>query len=164
MRSDTFIQLAQLGAILVGFLSVVVTLRSHRRQMHAQMFIEFSSRLHNVLRVLPLETWTAPCEGERGIPPRSEDLARSCLLCFHIIADLHRLYKSGYISQDLWKPWQGGIRRTMQRPLLRREWLALEEVFEHAPDFRRYMRGLIHGDENGRCLRRHCHGDRLRVS
>ena len=153
MSSETFIQLAQLGAILVGFLGVVVTLRSHRRQMHAQMFIEFSSRLHNVLRILPLETWTTTGGGDGTIPPRSEDLTKSCLQCFHIIADLYRLHQGGYISQDLWKPWQRGIRRTMQRPLLRREWLALEEAFQHAPDLCRYMRGLIHGEEKARQVR-----------
>jgi len=143
MTSETFIQLVQLSTILIGFLGVGVTLRSHRRQLHAQMFIEFSSRFHYILRALPAQTWVAEASGDGEIPPRSDELTKSCLQCFHIIADLHHLHKGGYISPDLWKPWQRGIKRTMQGPLLKREWLAVEAAFDHHPELCRYMRELI---------------------
>ena len=58
MNSEIFLHLAQIGTILIGLTGVAVTLRSHRRQLHAQMFVEFSSRLHQVLRTLPTHTWT----------------------------------------------------------------------------------------------------------
>jgi len=144
MISESVFQFAQLGTIVLGFVGVVVTLRSHHRQMHAQLFIEFSSRFHHVLGALPAQTWTPGTAGQE-IPPRSEVLTKSCLQCFHIIADLHHLHKGGYISRDLWKPWQQGMRRTMQGPVMRREWLAMEEAFNHSPEFCRYMDELMHG-------------------
>jgi hypothetical protein len=144
MTLATLIQLAQLGTIVVGFLGVVATLRSHRRQMHVQMFIEFSSRFHDVLREMPTEVWIC-CEGSGAQALRSEDLTRSCLQCFHIVANLFQLHKAGYISQDLWTPWQRGIRRTMQGAALRQQWLALETVFSHQPEFCHYMQGLMGG-------------------
>jgi hypothetical protein len=147
MSGVTFIQLAQLCTILVGFLGVAVAWRSHVRQMHAKMFLEFSGRLHHVLGTLPAQTWM-PADKVNAVPPRSDDLTRSCLQCFHIIADLHQLHRGRYISQDLWRPWQVGIRRTMQGPVLQREWLAMEDAFSHNPEFCRYMRGLIY-DKSG---------------
>ncbi|PWU06033.1 MAG: hypothetical protein C5B51_13145 [Terriglobia bacterium] len=143
MSGENFIQLAQLGTILLGFLGVAVTLRSHRRQMHAQMYIEFSSRLHHVLRALPAQTWMANARADNVIPPRTDDLTKSCLQCFHIIADLYHLHKGGYISRDLWRPWQRGIRKAMQGPVLRREWLAAEAAFNHDPELCRYFQALI---------------------
>jgi hypothetical protein len=148
MTSEHFIQLAQLSTILIGLVGVAVTLRSHRRQMHAQMFIEFSSRFHHILRELPPQTWIAAMSGDTAIPPRSDELTRVCLQCFHIIGDLYHLHKGGYISPDLWKPWQRGMKRTMQGPVLQREWLAVESAFDHQPELCRYMRGLM-GERDG---------------
>ena len=157
MTGVNLIQLAQLGTILIGLMGVAVTLRSHRRQMHAQMFIEFSSRLHDILRALPTQTWTAHGSDEE-LPPRSDELTKSSLQCFHIIADLFHLHKAGYISEDLWKPWQRGIQRSVQGPVLRREWLVLEALFDHQPELCRYMRRLMGNkrEERRAWLHRRC--------
>jgi hypothetical protein len=143
MNSQTVIQLAQLCTVLIGSLGVAVSLRSHRRQMHAQMYIEFSKRFHNVLRTFPAQIWAEAAGGHAPLPPRHPELTRSCLQCFHIIADLYRLHKGGYITAELWRPWQSGIRRAMQRPLLRREWLELECNFDHDPALCHYMRRMV---------------------
>ncbi len=146
------IQLAQLGTIVVGFLGVVVTLRSHRRQMHAQLFLEFSSRFHDVLGCMPVEVWKSG--GSDTALEHSALLTRSCLQCFHIVANLFHLHKAGYVSQDLWRPWQRGLRRMMEGPVLQREWLALEPAFGHLPEFCRYIRGMMGEKSHGRCA--HC--------
>jgi hypothetical protein len=142
MSGETFLQLAQLSTILIGFLGVGVTLRNHRRQMHAQMFIEFSSRFHEVLRALPLQTMITDPAVE-SMPPRSESLTKSCLQCFHVIAEIHHLHRSGYIPQDLWRPCQRVIKRSMQSSLIRREWQNLEPAFEHNPELCRFIHAQI---------------------
>ena len=153
MTLESLIQIAQLGTIVVGFLGVAVTLRSHRRQMHAQMFIEFSSRLHDILGSMPVEVWFSSDGEETEV--RSADLTRACLQCFHVVANLFQLHQAGYISQDLWTPWQHGIRRTMQRAALQQQWLALEPVFSHQREFCRYMRFLM-GDKQRCAPSRRC--------
>jgi len=143
MTTDTIIQLAQLSTIVIGVLSVAVTLRSHRRQMHAQMFIEFSSRLHQTLKLLPVETWTVRRDNSETVPPRSEELTKACLQLFHSISDIYHLHRGGYISGDLWRTWHVGMQRAMQRPVVHREWLAFEDALDHFPEFRCFMRTLI---------------------
>jgi hypothetical protein len=96
-----------------------------------------------VLRRLPLQIWIANAGADSAIPPRTDDLARTCLQCFHIIADLYHLHEGGYISRDLWLPSQRGIRRAMRGPVLRREWLAAEAAFNHDVELCRYMRAMI---------------------
>ena len=154
MNASTLIQLVQLGTIAIGFLGVLVTLRAHRRQMHVQMFIEFTSRVHDVLGSMPIQMWLVP-DDSNELPQRGPELTKSCLQCFHIVANLFDLHKAGYVSHELWKPWQRGIRRTMQGPLLQHEWLTVEAAFSHHPEFCHYMRSMI-GEKatpalHGRC-------------
>ena len=145
MDNQNFIQLAQLRTILIGLLSVAVSLRTHRRQMHAQLFLEFSSRLHDVLGSMPAEAWMTG-DAHQALPPASGELTRWCLQCFQVIAALYSLRKGGYVSGELWTTWQRGIKRTMQGAVLRREWDAAEDLFRHNSDFCRYMRRLIHAE------------------
>jgi hypothetical protein len=150
MNSEIFIQLIQLGTIVVGFLGVVVTLRSHRRQMDAQMFIEFSSRVHHVIQALPPHVWMGHDIEGRPIPPRSEEFTRTCMQCFHAIAGLYYLHQNRYISHRFWQPWQLGLKRMLRGPMLQREWFAVEEAFSHNPHFCHYIRSLIGNATSGR--------------
>jgi len=139
MTTYTWIQLAQLSTILVGSLGIAVAMRSHRRQMNAQMFIEFSARFQSVLRAMPTEAWTGD-DGRRALPPPSEEMTRLSLQWFHLIGILYHLHKTGYISRDLWRPSQLGIKRMLEHPLFQREWLAVEPAFSHLPEYCRYIR------------------------
>jgi hypothetical protein len=154
MSSQIFLQLIQLCTIVIGFLGVAVTLRSHRRQMHAQMYIEFSARFQNMLKALPAQTWTDPDADGEQLTPRHDELTKTCLQCFHIIADLYHLHNSGFITPQLWRPWQRGIKRAMRRPVLRREWLAVEASFDHDQELCHYMRQLIRDRSAGK---KHAH-------
>lgn len=145
MSSEPLIQLAQLSTIIIGVLGIAVALRSHRRQMHAQMFIEFSARFHHALGSMPVEIWIAE-ETSEPMPARSAALTQSCLQCFHLIAGLYFLNKGGYVSRELWRPFQHGIRRVMQGAVLQREWFAVEPIFSHNTEFCRYMRRMIHAE------------------
>jgi hypothetical protein len=102
-----------------------------------------------MLRALPVHIWTERTAEGGQLPPRYEELTRSCLQCFHIIADLYHLHQDGYVTPELWRHWQRGIKRAMQRPLLRREWLAIEGNFDHDPELCHYMRRLVTGSGAG---------------
>jgi len=143
MSSQTFLQCAQLCTILVGSLGVAVALRSHRRQMHAQMYIEFSSRLNALLRRLPAQTWMANTGVADEIPPRSEDLTKACFESLHIIADLYHLHQHGYVAPELWQSWRRGIKRALHGPVLQREWFVIEAAFDHNPEFCIFVRRMM---------------------
>src|SRR5215467_12536286 len=143
MSSQTSLQIVQLCTIVIGFLGVAVALRSHRRQMHAQMYIEFSSRLNNLFRRLPAETWLANTGVADEIPPRSQELTKICVESFHIIADLYHLHQHGYVAPELWRPWHRGIKRALHGPVLQREWLVVETAFDYNPEFCVFVRRLM---------------------
>ena len=143
MSSEAIFQIAQFSTLLIGALGVGVALRSHRRQINAQMFIEFSARFQSVLRTLPPEAWLQGTNGHRPLPPPSEELTKTSLQWFHLVASLFHLRREKYISNDLWRPSQLGLKRILGNPLLQREWFAIEATFEHYPEFCSYIRAMI---------------------
>ncbi len=162
LTGENLVQIAQFCTILVGFLGIAVALRSHRRQMNAQMYIEFSARFQDVVRTMPVETWITVAGDEERIPPANEQLTRCALQWFLLLANLHQLHRRGYVSKDLWGPSQRGVKRMLQGPLLKREWKTLESAFAHDPAFCAYVQGLIretHRPRNWRRKHDRTHGE-----
>ena len=47
---------------MVGAVAIWVALMNQRRQLNAQMFIEFSARFQELLRLFPTDAWLANIE------------------------------------------------------------------------------------------------------
>ena len=129
----------QLGAIVVGGIGIGVALINQRRQLNAQMFIEFSKRFEELLRLFPTEAWLANRRPNQELPPPSKEITECTLYCIQFVADVYHLHKAGYISNRLWGLWEREIKRTLKGPLFVREWSAVEAEFSHDKDFLDYM-------------------------
>ena len=130
----------QLGAIVVGGIGIGVALVNQRRQLNAQMYIEFSKRFEELLRLFPTEAWLANRRADKELPPPSKEITECTLYCIQFVADEYHLHKAGYISNRLWKLWEREIKRTLTGPLFKREWSAVAPEFSHDKDFLDYMR------------------------
>ena len=60
MAPDFLSQLGQVGPLIIGSVGICVALINQRRQLNAQMFIEFSGRFQQILRVFPTEAFGSP--------------------------------------------------------------------------------------------------------
>src|SRR6266404_1232643 len=122
MAADTLVQLGQLGTLVLGSVGVFVALLNQRQQLNAQMFIEFSRRFQELLRLFPTEAWLANHNPSQPLPPSSQELTDCTLYCLQFIGDVYHLHKGGYISKNLWRLWESEIKRTLAGPVFRREW------------------------------------------
>jgi hypothetical protein len=145
MTAEILVQLGQVGTLLIGTLGIGVALRNQRRQLNAQMFIEFSRRFEELLRLFPTEAWLANRNPGQPLPPPSQELTDCTLYCFQFIADVYYLHKGGYVSRQLWLIWEREIKRTLRGPLFEREWGTLAPEFSHDHGFIQYIDGLTHG-------------------
>jgi len=59
MSSNLLVQLGTVGTLILGSAGIWVALLNQRRQLNAQMFIEFSGRFQELLRLFPTEAWLA---------------------------------------------------------------------------------------------------------
>jgi hypothetical protein len=131
--------LLQLGALLVGGVGIGVALINQRRQLNAQMFIEFSKRFEELLKLFPTEAWLANRRRDQELPASSKEITECTLYCLQFVADVYHLHKAGYISNSLWSLWEREIKRTLNGPLFVREWSAVAAEFSHDKDFLDYM-------------------------
>jgi hypothetical protein len=133
------VDFSQLGALFVGSIGIGVALVNQRRQLNAQMFIEFSKRFEELLRLFPTEAWLANRRPNQELPPPSEEITECTLYCIQFIADVYHLHKAGYISNRLWRLWEREIKRTLKGPLFVREWDTVAAEFSHDKDFLEYL-------------------------
>jgi hypothetical protein len=103
------------------------------------MFIEFSKRFEELLRLFPTEARLANRKPDQELPPPSKELTDCTLYCLQFVADVYRLHKAGYISKRLWRLWEREIKRTLKGPLFMREWSAVAAEFSHDKDFLDFM-------------------------
>lgn len=111
--------------------------------MNVQMFIEFSGRFQNLLRLFPTEAWFANLNPTRPLPPPSQELTDCTLYCVQFVNDAYNLHKVGYLSKRLWRLWECEIRHTLSGPVFRREWDNISAEFAHNPDFVDYINALM---------------------
>jgi hypothetical protein len=143
MFADNVVQLGQLGTLVIGSVGICVALVNQRRQLNAQMFIEFSGRFQELLRLFPTEAWLANRTPHQPLPPPSQELTDCTLYCIQFIADVYYLHHSGYISKKLWMLWEREIRRTLTGPVFVREWDRVAAEFAHNSDFVHYIDSLM---------------------
>jgi hypothetical protein len=135
--------LLKVGTLIVGSVGICVALVNQRRRLNAQMFIEFSGRFQELLRLFPTDAWLANLNPSQPLPPTSQEVTDCTLYCIQFIADVYHLHKGGYISKSLWKLWEREIKRTLTGPVFRREWDGVETEFAHNRDFLRYIDELM---------------------
>ena len=145
MLADTLAQLGQTGTLVFGSLGIFVALRNQRRQLSIQMFIEFSGRFQELLRLFPTEAWLANRNPAQPLPPSSQELTDCTLYTMQFIADVYYLHTSGYVSKNLWTLWEREIKNTLTGPVFQREWEGVSVEFTHNQDFVRYINTLMRG-------------------
>src|ERR1700681_4026137 len=141
--ADIFAQLGQVGTLVVASLGIYVALRNQHRQLNAQMFIEFSGRFQELLRLFPTEAWLANRNPSKTLPPSSQELTDCTFYAMQFIADVYYLHKGGYISKSLWRVWEREIRKTLTGPIFQREWRGVAAEFAHSRDFVNYINAVM---------------------
>ena len=153
MQADIWVQLGQLGTLVIGSVGICVALVNQHRQLNAQMFIEFSGRFQELLRLFPTEAWLANRNPSQPLPPPSQELTDCTLYCMQFIADVYQLHKSGFISKRLWVLWEREIKQTLTGPVLQREWEGVSVEFAHNYDFLQYINTLMRSRRPAACVR-----------
>src|SRR5271169_7254018 len=125
MQADILVQLGQLGTLVIGSVGICVALVNQHRQLNAQMFIEFSGRFQELLRLFPTEAWLANRNPSQPLPPPSQELTDCTLYCFQLIADVYHVHQGGFISKELWNAWEREIKHILNGRVFRREWESL---------------------------------------
>lgn len=143
MPVDPLVLFEQIGPLVIGTVGICVALINQRRQLNAQMFIEFSGRFQQILRLFPTEAWLANRNPSQPLPPSSQELTDCTLYSIQFIADAYYLRKGGYITNRIWNLWEREIKRTLSGPVFVREWENLAAEYSHDRQFLNYINSVI---------------------
>jgi len=135
-------QLGQLGTLLIASLAIGVALANQKRQINAQVFIEFSRRFQELLRMFPTDAWLAIRDPNQEMPPSTQEIRDCTLYATQLVYSVYYLHRHGFLSKRLWRLWEREIKHTITGPVFRREWKALEAEFAHDGDFLQYLNAL----------------------
>jgi len=143
MQANLFVQLGQVSPLVLGAVGIWVALLNQRRQLNAQMFVEFSGRFQDILRLFPTEAWLANRNPSQPLPPSSQELTDCTLYSIQFIADAYHLHKGGFISKNIWTLWEREFKRTLSGPVFRREWARVAVEFSDDLQFLKYIDTLM---------------------
>ncbi|WP_028810944.1 hypothetical protein [Streptomyces flavidovirens] len=108
---------ASLGAVGVGFVAFIGSLRSTVKARVKQIEDDYIGRYWHLLDLLPAEALV----NQR--PRRTSDEARRVArLYLRLCEDEMTLRAIGWVSRDTWSEWRGGIRAQLHRWPVADEW------------------------------------------
>ena len=141
MDLETVVSLAQLAAVLIAAVAVMVTLKGIRNQLWLSAFLEFTGRYSQIMKAVPFEARNP--HGTFDLDDLPEPERQEVLAAVRSYANLCSeelyLYEHGRIDETTWESWKAGIRDTMRTPCFRRGWGMLRHEYEFYPEFRGMM-------------------------
>lgn len=133
------VQIATLASLLVATIGFFFGVRVYRRQMNAQLFLEYTRRYEEVMASFPPDHRSSRFDLDGEPPPESQELRAAVLRYLNLCSEEFYLNKRGYLSKDIWSIWEDELKRTLRSPLVRREWQVLRREFTSYSQFARYV-------------------------
>ena len=107
----------QAAALLLTVTSILWGVRVYRRQMNAQLFLEFTRRYDEVMRTYPEDTRSARLDSSQAPSSQSDELTAAVLRYLNLCSEEFYLRQRRYLAKDIWTIWEAEIQRTLQSPL-----------------------------------------------
>lgn len=133
---------ANIGAFvsaLAAFFAILAAIWTYKRQMNAQVFLEYTARYENVMASFPTDGLRARLDLDGQPPEASEQLTLAALRYLNLCSEEFYLWRRGYLAKDIWLIWEAELKRTLRSPLFLREWKSLRREFQSYPEFLEYV-------------------------
>jgi hypothetical protein len=79
MTLETAAQLATAISVIIAVVTLVAGIRIYKRQINAQVFLEYTRRYEEIMRSFPNKAWATRLDLENVLPEPSEELSLSVL-------------------------------------------------------------------------------------
>src|SRR5262252_2492047 len=140
---EAVVQIATLGTLVTGLVSLVVWARIYRRQVNAQIVIEITARYTTMFQSFPAQLWLAQLDSDQPLPEQREEFAVAAIQYASIVVFAYQLHDRRYLADDVWALLQAEHQRTATSPWFVREWNVVKNQFGMYPNFIGYMERLL---------------------
>lgn len=145
MNLDIILQFATLSTLVVGIIGILVRINGYRRQLNANLFIEYAGHYDAVIRSFPQNVWAQRFVDEEQLPQESHEITICVFRFLNFLAGAYYFHKKGYIEKEAWHIWEIQINTILQSPLFRREWCKFSSENVISKDFRLYIETIQKG-------------------
>ncbi len=139
MNLDQWVQVGTLVSTATGAIGLLIATAIYRRQMNAQLFLQYTQRYEEVMQAFPAEARGARLALTGELPPPGEDLSFAILRYLNLCSEEFYLWERGYLSGRIWHIWRDELERTIRSPLIRREWPKPRDEFASYADFTAFV-------------------------
>lgn len=142
---EPVVQIATLGTLVSGLVSLVVWARIYRRQVNAQILIEITARYGSIFQSFPAQLWLAQLESDQPLPERRAEFTVRAFQYSATVVFAYLLHERRFLTNDIWSILQAEHRQTVTSPWFAREWNVIKGQFEIYPSFIGYVERLLRG-------------------
>jgi hypothetical protein len=139
MTLQLVLQFATLLSLIIGFASLLNTLRAQKWQANAQIFLAYTGRYDDIMSSFPKDAFEAHVGAAAEAPPVTPELRVAALRYLNLCSEEFHLYRCRYLDRAVWKMWEAELLRTLRTPLFRREWAALRGEFQAYLEFMEFV-------------------------
>ena len=94
---NTYVGIGTLIATVIAAVGLIVGIRVYRRQMNAQVFIEYTKRYEKVLSSFPEVAQKVRFDLTGEPPAPNEEITKAVLRYLNLCSEEFYLYKQGYL-------------------------------------------------------------------
>lgn len=136
MTLEEAVQIGTLISIVIAAIGLIGGVLIYRRQMNAQLLLEYTKRYEEIMDSLPSAVRNARFDLFKEPPEPNQEVTSVILRYLNMCSEEYYLYRKNYISKSIW---EDELVRTIQSPLVRREWEMLKIEFKSYPEFYNYV-------------------------
>ena len=137
------VQIATLGTLVTGLVSLVVWAGIYRRQVNAQIVIEITARYAAMFQSFPAQLWLAQLDPDQPLPERRGEFTVRAFQYSTIVVFAYLLHERRYLTNDVWAILHAEHRQTLASPWFVREWNVIRREFDMYPNFIGYVERLL---------------------
>lgn len=146
MSLEAFAALAQVVAVIVAAIAVVISLQGLRKQMWLITFSEYTRRYAELRRELPLVGGASDGAFElaqlKGAEHARMLMVLACYL--NLCSEEMYLHGKGTIDAETWRMWDAEITSTLSLPWFVDAWAQLRDHYDSYPEFLQYVEQRLH--------------------
>ena len=134
-------QIAAITSVIFAAVSIRANTRLSRKQWNIETFITYSKRHKAAADSFPNNAFYSRLDSNK-LPPRSPELTQAVRHYFFVICDVHYLFHQKYLDDSIWQVWRNELERTLNCPLITREWPDIKPEFQYFEAFTQFVESM----------------------
>jgi len=126
------------GAALVAIGGLIYQSLSTRKQIKLQNFIEYTKRYQEIVLNFPEGINRSDFVIDELEAKERDKTMRYMRAYIDLCFEEYTLHEKGFIDDDLWSIWEGGMKTAFSKAAFKQAWEAIREDTEYGPAFKAF--------------------------